>query len=156
MTSKGLWHIILQHVLKEGTRWSGQPLPSEKTTCEAFGTWVIVLKERSVNVLLALGRSRRLLFRTDLRDRTVATRVKAKVNYPRVGDTSGLLPSQGREHVSIVTILDTLDEIVLGGKDLRNVGHHSPNHQWDMLKSSFFHLTPTWAKGTGVSPRVLH
>ena len=92
----------------------------------------------------------------DLGDRAVATRVKTKVNYPGVGDTSGLLPSQGRERVSIVTSLDTVDKIALGGRDLRNVGHHSPNHQWDMRKRSLFLLTPTWAKGTGVSPRVLH
>ena len=25
VTSRGLWHIILQHVWEEGTRWSGQP-----------------------------------------------------------------------------------------------------------------------------------
>ena len=38
----------------------------------------------------------------------MATRVKAKVNYPGVGDTSGLLLSQGRERVSTITSLDTL------------------------------------------------
>ena len=96
------------------------------------------------------------MFHMDLGDRAVATRVKAKVNYTGVGDTSGLLLSQGREHVSIVTSLNTLDEITLVGRDLRNVGHHSPNHQWDMRKRSLFLLTLAWAKGTSVSPRVLH
>ena len=86
----------------------------------------------------------------------MTTRVKAKVNYPGVGDTSELLPSQNKERVSIVTSLDTLNEIVLRGRDLGNVGHHSPNHQWDMHKRSLFLLTPPWAKGTGVGPKVLH
>ena len=59
----------------------------------------------------------------------VATRAKAKVNHSGVGDTSGLLASQSREHVSIVTILDTLDGITLRGKDPRVMGHHSLSHQ---------------------------
>ena len=117
---------------------------------------MLVVRGRRVNLLLAPGRSRRLLFHTDLGDKAVATSVKAKVNYPGVGDTSGLLPSQGKERVSIVTSLDTLDEISLRGRDLRNVGHHSPNHQWDMRQRSLFLLTPAWATRTGVSPRVLH
>ena len=73
----------------------------------------------------------------------MATMVKAKVNHPRVGDTSGLLVSQGRERVSIVTSLDTLDEIALKGKDPGIMGHHSPNHQWDMRKYGLFFLTTT-------------
>ena len=32
--------------------------------------------------------------------------------------------------------------------------HHSPNRQWDMHRRSLFLLTPAWARGTGVSPRV--
>ena len=35
------------------------------------------------------------------------------------------------------------------------MGHHNPNHQRDMRRRSLFLLTPTWAKGTGISPRVL-
>ena len=81
------------------------------------GTWVLVLRGRRINLLLAPKRSRRLLLLTDLRDRVVAIRSKAKVNHLRVGDTSGLLASQGRERVSIVTTLDTLDEIALRGRD---------------------------------------
>ena len=117
---------------------------------------MLVLKRRRVNLLLALGRSKRLLFHMDLGDRAVATRVKAKVNHPRVGDTSGLLASQGRERVSIVTSLDTIGGIAIKGRDPGNTGHHSPNHQWDMCKHSLFLLTLAWAKGIGVSPRVLH
>ena len=67
---------------------------------------------------------------------------KAKVNHPGIGDTSRLLASQGRERVSIVSSLDTLNGIALKGRDPRNTRHHSPNHQWDMLKRSLFLLTP--------------
>ena len=103
-----------------------------------------------------LGRhSRRLLLLTDLRAKAVAIRAKAKVNHSRVGDTSGLLASQGRACVSIVTSLDTLDGIALRVRDPRVLGHHNPNHQWDMHRHSLFLLTPSWAKGTGINPRVL-
>ena len=81
---------------------------------------------------------------------------KAKVNHSGVGDTSGLLSSQGRKRVSIVTSLDTLDGIALKGRDPKVMGHHSPNHQWDMHKHSLSLFTPTWARGTDISPRVLH
>ena len=47
----------------------------------------------------------------------MATRAKAKVNHPGVGDTPGLLANQGIEQVSIAANLDTLDEIGLRGKD---------------------------------------
>ena len=82
----------------------------------------------------------------------MATRAKDKVNYSRVGDTSRLLASQGRERVSIITNLDNLDGIALRGKDPRVMGHNSPNHQWDMHRRYLFLLTPAWAKG----PRVMH
>ena len=36
------------------------------------------------------------------------------------------------------------------------MGHPNPSHQWDMHKRSLFLLTPTWARGTGISPWVLH
>ena len=74
----------------------------------------------------------------------------------RGGDTSGFLANQGREHVSIVTNLDTLDGIALRGRDPRVMEHHNSNHQWEMHRRSLFLLTPAWAKGTGISPRVLH
>ena len=69
------------------------------------------------------------MFHKDLEDRVVATRVKAKVNHPRVRDTSGFLASQSRDSVIIATSLDTLDGISLIGRDPRNTGHHSLNHQ---------------------------
>ena len=83
-----------------------------------------MIKGRRANLLLASGRSKRLLLFMNLR-----TRVKAKVNHLGVEDTSGLLASQGKERVSIVTSLDTLYEISLRGRDPRVMGHHSPNHQ---------------------------
>ena len=89
---------------------------------------MLVIRGRRANLFLASGRSKRLLICTDLRDRAVSTRSMANVNHSGVGDTSGILVSQGREHVSIVTSLDTLDEIALRGRDLRVMGHHSPNH----------------------------
>ena len=36
------------------------------------------------------------------------------------------------------------------------MGHHNPSRQWDMRRRSLFLLTPTWANGNDVSPRVLH
>ena len=84
-----------------------------------------MIRGRRINLLLAPGISRRLLLHTNLRDRAVATRVKTRVNHSRVGDTLGLLTSQGRERVSIFTSLDTLYRITLRGKDLRVMGHHS-------------------------------
>ena len=89
---------------------------------------MLVLRGRRINLLQAPRRSRRLLLRTNLRDRAVAVRTKAKVNHSRVGDTSRLLANQDRERVSIVTSLYTLDKIVLRGKDPKVMGHHSPNH----------------------------
>ena len=55
-------------------------------------------------------------------------RAKARVNRPKIGDTSRLLASQGKEHVSISTSLDMLDGIILGGRDPRVMGHPSPSH----------------------------
>ena len=86
-----------------------------------------MVRERRANLLLAPGRSIRLLLRTDFKDRAVATKARAKVNHRGVGDTSKLLASQGRERVSVTTGLDILDEITHRGKDPRDVGHHSPN-----------------------------
>ena len=66
------------------------------------------------------------MFRTDLKHKAVTTR--AKVNHPRVGDTSELLASQGRESVSIATNWGIIDGIARRGRDTRGMGHHSPNH----------------------------
>ena len=72
------------------------------------GMWVLVIKERRVNSLfLAWERSRGLLLREGLRDKATATKAKAKISHPKMGDTSGLLASQGRECVSNATSLDT-------------------------------------------------
>ena len=34
--------------------------------------------------------------------------------------------------------------------------HLGPSHQWDKYRHILFLLTPVWARGTGVSSRVLH
>ena len=95
---------------------------------------MLVLRGRKINLLLTLKRSRRLLFCTDLGDRAMATKAKAKVNRPGVENTSGLLASQNREHVSTATILDTFDRIAHGGRDPKGIGHLSPNRRWDKLR----------------------
>ena len=87
-------------------------------TYEASEIWVLVLRGRKINLLPTQERSRRLLFRMEFGDRAVATRVKAKVNYPEMGITSGLLPSQGRGCVSIVTNLGITDGIAHRGRGL--------------------------------------
>ena len=43
--------------------------------------------------LLAQGRSRELLLHNGFRDRVMAIKAKARVNHPKVGDTSRLLAS---------------------------------------------------------------
>ena len=73
-----------------------------------------------------------------------------------MGDTLGLLASQGKERVSSATSLDMLYGIALRGKDPIVMGHHSLSHQWDMHRCILFHLTLAWARGIGTSPRVLH
>ena len=117
---------------------------------------MLVLRGGRINLLLVLRKSKRILLCTDHWDRVVATRAKAKVNHSGVGDTSGLLANQGRERVFIVTSVDNLDGIALRGRDPRVLGHHNSNHQWDMHRRGLFLLTPSWARGTGISPRVLH
>ena len=102
VTSRGFRHIILQHTWEEGTRWSGQLwlLKQKWMTHGASGTWVLVLRGKRIDLLLAQRRSRRLLLRTDLNDRVVVAKAKAKakakVNHSRVGGTSMLLTSRGR------------------------------------------------------------
>ena len=36
------------------------------------------------------------------------------------------------------------------------LGRNSHNHQWDMHRHSLFLLTPVRARGTSISPKVLH
>ena len=67
---------------------------------------VLKIRGRRANLLLlAQVKSRGLLLHKDFKDRAKA--IKAKVNHPKTGDTSGILASQGRGHVSIATSLDT-------------------------------------------------
>ena len=65
----------------------------EEMTYRASGIGVLVLRGRRINLLLTGERSSRLLFRTDLEDKAMATRAKAKISRPRVENTSGLLAS---------------------------------------------------------------
>ena len=65
------------------------------------------IRGRRANLLfLAQGRSKGLLLLKDFRDRAAAIKAKTRVNHHKMGDTSGLLASQGRGHVSIATSLD--------------------------------------------------
>ena len=102
-------------------------------TYEASKIWVLVLRGKKIHLLPTRERSRSLLFRTDLRDRAVATRAKAKINCPGVENTSELLASQSKEHVSTATNLDTFDGIARRGRDPKVMGHLSPNRWWDEL-----------------------
>ena len=69
---------------------------------------MLVIRGRRVNfLLLARERSRGLLLCEGFRDRTTATRAKARIGHPKMGDTSGLLASQGQGHVFSATCMDT-------------------------------------------------
>ena len=69
---------------------------------------VLAIRERRTSRLpLARERSRGLLPLKGFRDRAVATRSKARISHPKMGGTSGLLASWGRECVSSATSLDT-------------------------------------------------
>ena len=69
---------------------------------------VLKIRGRRANLfLLAQRRSRGLLLCKGFRDRVVTIKAKARVNHPKVGNASRILASQGREHVSIATSLDT-------------------------------------------------
>ena len=73
-----------------------------------FEMRVLRIRGRRANfLLLAQGRSRGLLLRSGFWDRAAAIRAKVKVDYPRVGDTSGLYARKGKGHVSITINLDT-------------------------------------------------
>ena len=77
-------------------------------THRASGMRVLVIRGRRVNYfLLARERNRGLLLREGFQDRVAATRAKARINHPKMRDTSGFLASQGRERVSNATSLDT-------------------------------------------------
>ena len=74
----------------------------------AFGMRVLKIREGRVSLLLlAQGRSRGLLLRKGFRDKATVVRIKSRVNHPKMGGTSGLLPSQDKGHVLIATSLDT-------------------------------------------------
>ena len=69
-----------------------------------------VIKEKgkeSQLLLLARGRSKRLLLRQDFKDRVVTIKAKAKDDHLQVADISGLIANQGRAHVTIAISLDT-------------------------------------------------
>ena len=58
-------------------------------------------------LLLAQERNRGVLLHKGFWDKATTIIAKAKVDHPKVGDILGHLASQCREHVSIVTSLDT-------------------------------------------------
>ena len=77
-------------------------------THEASEIRVLVIRGKRVNsLLLARERSRGLLLLKGFRDRAAATRAKARISHPKMGETSGLLASHGKECVSNATGLDT-------------------------------------------------
>ena len=126
-------------------------------TQRASDMQVLVIKGRRVKfLLLARERSRGLLFREGFRDKAVTTKAKARISHSKMGGTSGLLASQGRECVSNATSLDTLDGIAPRGKDPRVMGHLSLSNQWEMHRHSLFLPTPSWAREDSISPKVLH
>ena len=63
-----------------------------------FGIRMLLkIRGRRVNLLLlAWGRSRRLLLRKDFRDRAAAIKAKAKDDHLQVADISGLQPARAR------------------------------------------------------------
>ena len=77
-------------------------------THETSGMQVLKIRGRRVNLLLlARGRSRRILLCKDFRDRAAAAKVKARADHLQVADLLGLTASQGKRHVSIAISLDT-------------------------------------------------
>ena len=107
-------------------------------THEASWMRVLVRKGRRVYLLIARERSRGLLLHESSRDRIVATRAKARVSYPKMGDTLGLLANQGRGHVSCATNQDILDGFASRGKDPRVSGKCSPGRLWDRREHTLF------------------
>ena len=77
-------------------------------THRASGMRVLVIRGRRVNyLLLARERSKGLLIHEGFEDKAAAIRAKAKINHPKMGDTTRLIANEGRGHVSIATSLDT-------------------------------------------------
>ena len=71
-------------------------------THEASRMRVLVIRGRRVDsLLLAREKNRGLLLCEGFRDRVAATRAKARISHPKMGDTSRLLASQGREFVPV-------------------------------------------------------
>ena len=69
---------------------------------------VLQIRGSKANLLIiAQRRSRGLLLLKSFRNRAAAIRANARVNHPKMGDTTGLLATQGKGHVSIATSLDT-------------------------------------------------
>ena len=99
-------HLLLQDL--DSMVKTAMAMEKEWMTHEASKMWVLVIRERRVNsLLLAQERSRGLLLQEGFRDRATAIRAKPKISHPKIGDTLGLLASQGRGHVSIAINLDT-------------------------------------------------
>ena len=62
---------------------------------------MLVIKERRVNsLLLAQERNRGLLLNKGFRGRVAAIKANARIGHPKMGDTLGLLASQGRGHAT--------------------------------------------------------
>ena len=55
----------------------------------------------------SLGKKQRTSLCKGYRDKATTIRAKARVNHPKMRDTSRLLATRGRGHVSIATSLDT-------------------------------------------------
>ena len=69
---------------------------------------VLVIRGRRTNrLLLAQEKSKGLLLHEGFRDMAAATRAKARISHSKMGGTSGILDSQGRECVSNATSLGT-------------------------------------------------
>ena len=69
---------------------------------------MLEITERRANIFpRARERRRGLILREDFKDKVTATRAKARISHPKMGDTLGLLAKQCRGHVSIATSLDT-------------------------------------------------
>ena len=93
------------------TRWSGQlwSYTGKWMTYGASRMQVPVIRGRRVNsLLLAQERSKGLLLHEGFRDRVVATKAKAKISHPKMGNTLGLLTSKG-ESVFLMPLAGTLE-----------------------------------------------
>ena len=68
---------------------------------------LVIRGRRTIRLLLAQERSRGLLLHEGFRDKVTNPRAKARISHPKMGGTSGLLASHGRECVSTATSLDS-------------------------------------------------